>query len=331
MPPSKTQVSSRQRAAWGLSVVALGITALALVSTRYGWSIYLEILSHFQVQYLGVVLGLLGLTLLLRVRTSSLVVLACCIVLAAQVLPWYWPPQRLLPRPQANLRVLVANINAQNQQHEKVISLIQKEQPDVAVFMEVNAVWEEQFRAFQDQLPHVYGRSNPYNLGLLVYSRQPLIAPRIEYFGVDKNVSVVSQMEVQGQRLTLVATHPFPPAKNRSFHQRNQQLDQIGQFIKTVRGPVVMVGDLNLSQWSPYYRRLVSRTGLRNARNGFGVLPTWPNRRFFNRLPPIPTTLLAIPLDHCLISPEIQVSNIYVGTDTGSDHRPLVVDLQVRP
>ena len=39
--------------------------------------------------------------------------------------------------------------------------------------------------------------------------------------------------------------------------------------------------------------------------------------------------LLTIPIDHCLISRDITVSNLYVGPDLGSDHLPLVADLHI--
>jgi endonuclease/exonuclease/phosphatase (EEP) superfamily protein YafD len=37
--------------------------------------------------------------------------------------------------------------------------------------------------------------------------------------------------------------------------------------------------------------------------------------------------LLSIPIDHCLISPDIKVVNIRTGPNVGSDHRPLITDL----
>ena len=62
---------------------------------------------------------------------------------------------------------------------------------------------------------------------------------------------------------------------------------------------------------------------------GFGLLPTWPTRGTYHRIPDMVTLLLSIPIDHSLISPELRVADVRTGTDTGSDHRPLVIDLWI--
>ncbi len=41
-------------------------------------------------------------------------------------------------------------------------------------------------------------------------------------------------------------------------------------------------------------------------------------------------TLVALPLDHCLVSDEILVANRRVGPFVGSDHFPVVVDLVLK-
>ena len=53
---------------------------------------------------------------------------------------------------------------------------------------------------------------------------------------------------------------------------------------------------------------------------GRGYAITWPNGMF--PLPPIR-------IDHALLSPEVECLAISEGIGTGSDHRPLVVDLRV--
>ena len=79
--------------------------------------------------------------------------------------------------------------------------------------------------------------------------------------------------------------------------------------------------------WSPSYKDFVKKTGLRNARQGFGILPTWPTEAKFSPIKPPLSWLILIPIDHFLISPEIKVLDIRTGANVGSDHLPLIADL----
>ena len=72
---------------------------------------------------------------------------------------------------------------------------------------------------------------------------------------------------------------------------------------------------------SHHFRLLLRRTGLRDSARGRGVQPTWPAG----------SPLLAIPLDHCLHSPDIAILQRRIGGDVGSDHYPVIVDFTFRP
>ena len=41
--------------------------------------------------------------------------------------------------------------------------------------------------------------------------------------------------------------------------------------------------------------------------------------------------MMAIPIDHCLISKGLHTTGIHLGRETGSDHLPVIIDLQVTP
>jgi endonuclease/exonuclease/phosphatase (EEP) superfamily protein YafD len=71
--------------------------------------------------------------------------------------------------------------------------------------------------------------------------------------------------------------------------------------------------------WSPFYQRFIQQAGLKNARSGFGIIPTWSTK-----LPP-----LSIPIDHCLVSPNVNVLQMRAGRYVGSDHLPLITDLVI--
>ena len=77
-----------------------------------------------------------------------------------------------------------------------------------------------------------------------------------------------------------------------------------------------MLGDFNATPWTYTLARLTERMGLRNARQGYGIQPSWPAR--------IP--ILWMPLDHVLVSPGLDVIDHGIGAGLGSsDHYPVRV------
>ena len=67
---------------------------------------------------------------------------------------------------------------------------------------------------------------------------------------------------------------------------------------------------------------MIETSGLRNARQGLGVLPT-------HSIVAPQFAALSAPIDHCLVTPEIQVKDFRLGKAIGSDHRPIIADLLI--
>ena len=57
---------------------------------------------------------------------------------------------------------------------------------------------------------------------------------------------------------------------------RNEQLLKLAEFARQTPHPLLLLGDLNLTPWSPYFERLLAGSGLRDSRDGRGLFPTWP-------------------------------------------------------
>ena len=93
-------------------------------------------------------------------------------------------------------------------------------------------------------------------------------------------------------------------------------------LIKQVRDQnelALVVGDLNTTPWSPYFKDLLKLGALRNSMKGWGVQTTWPATSY----------PLRIPIDHALHSPGLVILNREIGPDVGSDHLPVILDVHV--
>lgn len=315
--------------AWLLTILMAIIVFWAFLTSFYGWKIYLEVFSHFQLQYFMMALILLGILSFLRFKPTIFIGLFFCGILALQILPWYLPPYKFIPQESADLRVLVANIRTRNRNYDLVLDLVKTKQPDIAIFIEVDNAWRQQLDELKNLLPYSSGDTDFRNLGILVYSNRAFQDLKTVSFGTERRASAIAQLQVKDRSVTLLATHPVTPIRPDLFHARNRQLDLITQYLATVDRPVILVGDLNMTMWSPYHRRLVNKTGLKNSRKGFGILPTWPTQETFTGIQSKLSSLFTIPIDHCLVSDEFKTTNIDTGSRTGSDHKPLIVDLRL--
>jgi endonuclease/exonuclease/phosphatase (EEP) superfamily protein YafD len=86
------------------------------------------------------------------------------------------------------------------------------------------------------------------------------------------------------------------------------------------RRPLVVVGDFNATQYSKVYADLKAG-GLRSAHDdrARGYATTWPN----GILPP------PIRIDQAFLSPEVACRAITEGHGAGSDHKPLILDIEI--
>lgn len=313
-------------------IASICITGLALFSHHFGWSLYLERLSHFQVQYFLTTVTL-SIVLLIRHRYRRvLIVLFCSAILSAQIVPWY-VPSSLFSQVSGNYRIFISNVNRGQFDSVPTLNAIEQEQPDLVFLIEVHRDVAKDFEALREHLPYTAEKTVTLKFYLMLFSQYPLSEVEIVQFGnQDNKPSLVATVEVAGQPLSLVATHPSSPTSQRMLAARNSLFADVADYIATQTRPVVLMGDFNTTMWSPYYRQFVRRTNLKNTREGFGIWPTWPRLTSRFNLPTWTQgilTLFQIPLDHCLVSPDISVARVYTAADTGSDHAPLVVDLAV--
>ena len=300
-------------------IVAAIINALLSILGYLGkFNFILELSSHFRLQYLLAGLSIFIFFALVGSKKIWLVVSGFCILInLMEIVPWYFPaPAFAGGTPGQQLRILHSNVLTGNERYSDVISLVKKEQPDIAVFVEVSTSWAKELSVLGKTFPYRSLQQESEQYGSVIYSKLPLVNTSVKSFS-SRRKTLLADVEFQGKLISMMLVHPAVPIKPQSFIDRNQQLAAIGEYAAEVKNPLIIVGDFNTTMWSPFYKSLVETAKLRNARSGFGLLPTWPTF--------IPVAY--IPIDHFLVSKEIGVLNIHTGRHVGSDHLPLITDL----
>ena len=217
------------------------------------------------------------------------------------------------------MKLVTANLRAANTQYTRLFDMLDEEQPDIVVLQEVSPDWANELVRLTGTYPHSVVEARDGNFGIALLARFPLASAATVDSSPFDFPTIIATLDVRGVPLQMIATHPMIPVGRRNFDGRNEQLVSVAEFLRSANGRRVLVGDLNTSMWDVNYRFLEARTGLRNVRSGFGVMPTWPTFLPF----------AMIPIDHVLVSSEVGVRDLRTGSRIGSDHLPLVATISL--
>ncbi len=305
---------------WGLAEAAGMLFCAATVTGFFGrlWWL-LELTVHFR-PHLATALALLaGIWAWRRRWRWALLYGSFAAMNAVVLLPCLWPVGRAVAADGTRLRLVALNVHTANQRTDLVLDFLRAAKPDVILLMEVDDRWMRALHPLRGTHPHQVAAPREDNFGIALFSRVPWKKAETIELGGAEVPSVMAVVPVGASEVLVVGTHPLPPVTAQQARERNQQLQAVAAFARRQSPPVVLVGDLNTTPWSPYFSALLRESGLSNAAQGWGLAGSWPAGLAFGR----------ILLDHCLVSPSIRVLDRHLGPPVGSDHLPLVVDLQL--
>lgn len=281
----------------------------------------LELFSHFRLQYFVASILLAAVFIGLRWRSYAMLGLACVVLNAYFVVPWYLPPGTL-PGTAAKraedfgdpITLLHANVRRTNTDPTRFIALVEHERPDLLVMQEATSTWLASLDAIRASYPYRVEEPRDDPFGIALFSKFPLDRTAVIASDPLGFPDIVARAIVGGQRLNIISSHPMPPTSSANYGARNLQLDAVARLAARTPGPLVVIGDLNITMWSNHYRKFEDVSGLTSARQGFGIAPTWP-LFFFPAM---------IPIDHCLVSEDVYVDDLAAAKPMGSDHLPLL-------
>jgi len=304
-----------------LTLSLLGATLLAKTA-RFLW--LSDLAAHFPVQYAALALLLFVLFLACQSPGWAALALAIAAFNAMSAAPGLMTHPAAVPKPSVDsaapapvqFRVLSINVLYSSHKYESVAKAIREARPDAVVLVEMNARWRKSLTGLEHDFPYRYQTMGPDRRGVDLWSRQPFKDVSVLPIGAGEP-AIQATLMAEGRPLRLFAIHTSWPMTPGAAAERNKELVLLAEQASATTLPLVAVGDLNLSPFSPYFRQLLADGKLRSAADGFGWQPTWPSF-----LPPA-----GIQIDHALVSAGVGVRDFRLGPRDGSDHRPIIVDV----
>jgi endonuclease/exonuclease/phosphatase (EEP) superfamily protein YafD len=235
---------------------------------------------------------------------------------------WTAPEVPTLSGSSERLTIVQLNVNIRHQDPSRVVEWVIAQDPDVVVLIEVTRAWSTPMAALRARYANALVGMPPDGSGIAVFAKGPQRVLRLESLGDAWCPVIVLEVPQSSgpSSLALIATHLRSPITPSDGAARNRQLSALVRRI-VGEGALqkIVVGDLNITRWSPLYTQLTDVAGVRDGQEGFGLGASWPSS--FGRW-------FGIPIDQTLVSPGIRVVHRTIGPYLGSDHLPVTTTVE---
>lgn len=292
---------------------------LAGLFGRAAWP--LDLFTHFRVQYTALFVVFAVVLLVMRRFWMALVALVGCGVSAVPLFPYILddsiPTARAATHEQ-NFRLLSINVWFRNPDMARVATYIEQSQADAVVLLELTPPQAQMLQPLLPTYPHYH--IEPSRMGAAVFTKWPVLSAESLPLAPGGAIAAHVQVNWHGTPVNVLGVHLNWPLGPRNSAFRNEELGGLVAFSKAQREPLIVAGDFNLTPWSEYFSDTLAESGLHDAARGFGLARSWPAQ----------FAPLGIRIDHCLLSPHWRSLSADIGPSLGSDHLPLVADLQLQ-
>ncbi|MAX25416.1 MAG: hypothetical protein CMJ19_13025 [Phycisphaeraceae bacterium] len=286
----------------------------------------LDLLTHFRFQYLIVLTVVCLLLVYLKHRRLAALYLIGVAVNLLTVLPMYWPTFDGVDPNKPQLTIMHFNVHVGNKDYDGMAAFISESKRDIVFIQELHHRMDERLRQMSDYtMVSSVPRYDSFGIGMLVRNDAGLMVNQTQCEDITQGraqvPAITAHLTWEGQPLAIMSLHTLPPYKRRYAIARDTQLVEAANWINTQTIPTMLIGDLNATPWSNGFRQMIYQTGLHNSAQGFGVGASWPADG---------GPIGKIPIDHCLVTDDLVITDRSLGQSHGSDHLPLLVSLQMR-
>lgn len=257
-----------------------------------------------------------------------LILLGLCTIYLAWVIIPYTPLGKqmidkvTLDKDEKPFNLLVSNVYQDNTDYQKLVNLINKNNPDIVFLLETNKAWMENIREATDEFPYKIEVPLENTYGLLFYSKLPIRFHEVNYLISTEIPSIIVDVEYNNEIVRLYGLHPTPPVpqENEESTERDAEILITGKAAKEYGKACIVFGDMNDVAWSRTTKLFLKTSQMLDPRRGRGMYNTFHEKYWFLRWP----------LDHYFLSSQFRLVDMKIEDSVGSDHFPISISVVLR-
>jgi endonuclease/exonuclease/phosphatase (EEP) superfamily protein YafD len=231
----------------------------------------------------------------------------------------------------AVLKLAQLNISYANPNIDEIISKLLDTDYDFILIQEIADGKVGKVGRLIQTYPYSVGSNSlrTYSSRLALFSRWPITNTKIHDLGYveGKVIEAFVKPPDSNTPIKILALHPGAPRNKDLWQLRNNTLEFIAsQASGSSQQRQIVIGDINVSPWSPFFKRLAKNSRLQNCAAGHGYIPSWAlyTTNHLTRL------LSSAYIDHCLVSKSFNVRDKQYHYIEGSDHVLILTTLEIK-
>jgi endonuclease/exonuclease/phosphatase (EEP) superfamily protein YafD len=278
----------------------------------------------------GVLTALVTVVALLRRRwlPAAALAMVALLMLVPELLAWPRSASLQAREGRPCARVATANLAEQNERDPDMLATLRELDADVLVLCEYTGSWAARLQPLEAAYAYRWLAAPPVTPGLdteglriAVWSRLPAAGdPEVLLLG-GLNAQLCVPLRFADRTFKLFAIHAGKPYPYGVFRRSWRQHQQLLDWIRRERSPMVVAGDFNASPRSAFVQQL-RLAGMTNASEVVcGRAPvTWP-------MQPTHLAMFRVAIDHVMCSDAFAALGFRRAPATNSDHAAVVAEL----
>lgn len=167
-----------------------------------------------------------------------------------------------------NKKITIAFFNKlySNRNYEEIDEKIKEIKPDIIGMVELQDGEIEKIPTLSEYKHCFYNPSRP-NAALGLLSKYPFATKNLDSLPH----AIVSTTSIDETLYQVIVFHPNPPIYGKHIKLRDSHLKNLKDYIDAQTENTILMGDFNVTPWSPSYISYLSKLELKNTAQGSGI------------------------------------------------------------